>query len=162
MATSRKSDPLRDFKFRVSIEGIGEMGFSKISGLKEATEQIEYREGGDSETPRMIPGQTKFDPLVMEYGKSSSTTAENMRSWRSQVFKASNAGKNAPNDDFRKSMTITLVGKDGTARRKYRYGKTCWPAELELGDLDASGNDVLIETTTIANEGYEELPGSGS
>jgi phage tail-like protein len=149
-------DPYRNFKFRVEINGVP-MGFRMISGLKETTEIIEYREGGENETPRKLPGQTTFENVVLERGMAAD--GSDLLGWRDQIFSLDNTeGAQPPGTDgagtadFRREVVIYLKNKSGVDVWKWTVQRA-WPSELEIGDLDASSNEVLIEKLTLANEG---------
>lgn len=61
-------DPYRKFKFRVRWDGRYVAGVSKVSALTRTTEVVEFREGGDSNSVRRSPGQSKFAPITLERG----------------------------------------------------------------------------------------------
>lgn len=148
------SDVYRNFKYEVEIGGFVRAGFSKISGLKHNVEVVEYREGADNETPRKLSGQSTFDNITMERGLS---TDSDFVDWIQMVFNLDNAGgmqDNGVGDNFRKLMIIYLKDKSGVRVKKWVCYK-CWPTSNGVGDLDASGNDVLIESLEIANEGIK-------
>ena len=64
-----RTDPLRNFKFRVQIvpetdsglntlaTGIGNLGFAQMSGIAVTNEVIPYREGGMNTHPHKMVGQ---------------------------------------------------------------------------------------------------------
>lgn len=144
-------DPYRNFKFRVEITGFIRAGFAKISGLEETTEDIEYREGGENETPHHLTGQTKFGDITMERGISRD---EDFVNWRQLIFDANQVeGFQPPNDDYRKVVVIYLRDKAGNDVKQWTV-QGCWPKSLKHGDLDANGNEVDIETIVLANEGW--------
>jgi phage tail-like protein len=80
MARSAATDPLRNFKFRVSIEppaggglstiinGISSLGFSVVSGLTVQNEMIAYREGGMNTHPHKMVGQSDYGPVTLTKG----------------------------------------------------------------------------------------------
>lgn len=145
-------DPYRNYKFEVECDGFARAGFSKISGFSETTEDIEYREGGENETPHHLPGQTKFGDITMERGISRD---EDFIAWRQLVFDVFKTnGNQPPNDDFRKEITVYLKDKEGMRVKMWKI-KRAWPKEFKVGDLDANANDVEIETIVFANEGWE-------
>jgi phage tail-like protein len=160
-------DPYRNFKFRVEINGT-DMGFRTVSGLKESTEIIEYREGGENETPRKLPGQTTFENVTLERGMAAD--GSDLLGWRDQIFSLDKtAGAQPPGTDgtgiadFRREVVIYLKNKSGVEVWKWTVLRA-WPAEFEVGDLDASSNEVLIEKLVLANEGIlsEKLVTAGS
>lgn len=81
MARSAKSDPIRNFKFRVSIvpdsklntytggaNGLGTLGFAVVSGLTVTNELVGYREGGMNTHPHKFVGQSDFTPVNFSRG----------------------------------------------------------------------------------------------
>lgn len=82
-AYTQRTDPLRNFKFRVSIQpltgetdsnlykatkGIGEIGFAQVSGLAVTNQEITYREGGMNTHPHRFVGQSDFTPVAFARG----------------------------------------------------------------------------------------------
>lgn len=81
-AWTQRTDPLRNFKFRVSIEPIGtqstnlkstltgiqEIGFAQVSGLAVSNQEITYREGGMNTHPHRFVGQSDFTPVAFARG----------------------------------------------------------------------------------------------
>ena len=162
---ARQRDPLRNFKFTVSISGFGSrVGFQSIDGLSRTTEVIEYREGGDRETMRKIPGQTTFENLVLERGKypERSQGGDEFLDWANEIYNPATVPLNPPNDDpnrrsgFRREITITLQDKAGLAIRQW-VAEDCWPCGFEHETLDAAGNEILIERLEVCHEGLTEV-----
>jgi phage tail-like protein len=139
-------EPYRNFRFLVEIDGFASAGFNKATGLKIATDVIEYREGGENATVRKLPGQTKFDPIVFERGATANTDFIN---WVQKIHKY---GTTPGLYIARKTITIVLIGNEGKRLKEYTL-QNCWPSEWEQGELDAKGNDVLIERLTVQHEG---------
>lgn len=143
-------DPYRNFKFELEIDGFVRAGAVKITGLKRTTEKIEYREGGDNETPRKIPGQTTYEDLTISRGVSED---EDFVKWSQQVYNVDNVdGEQGPNEDFRKDVTIYLKDKAGRRVKKWKASRS-WPCEDGVDDLDASANDILSENLVLCHEG---------
>jgi phage tail-like protein len=83
---TQRTDPLRNFKFRVEIQpltpsittgesnltkatkGIGEIGFAQVSGLSVTNQEITYREGGMNTHPHRFVGQSDFTPVAFARG----------------------------------------------------------------------------------------------
>jgi len=78
MARSTVTDPLRNFKFRVTINPTGvlanrapnlsNLGFSVVSGLSVQNELIAYREGGMNTHPHKMIGQSDYGPVTFSKG----------------------------------------------------------------------------------------------
>jgi phage tail-like protein len=100
MVATLRTDPLRNFKFRVQIlpkkssgnlstalAGIGDLGFAQVSGISVTNEVISYREGGMNTHPHKMVGQSDFAPVSLARGAFSS--ADNNKQdavWQWQKF----------------------------------------------------------------------------
>lgn len=147
------ADPYRNFQFEVEIQGFTRAGFAKVSGLKSTTDVSEYREGGDNVTPRKLVGQTKFENITMERGKSYDS---DFQTWRKEIFTLDGVGgANPPANSFRKRVVIYLKNKAGERVFKWILHKA-WPCENGSADLDAGSSDVLIDSLVLCHEGLEE------
>ena len=93
--TTLRTDPLRNFKFRVTIapndtEGqgnledmakeIGGLGFAQMSGIAVTNEVIPYREGGMNTHPHKMVGQSDFAPVSLARGIFA--TQEQLYRWQ--------------------------------------------------------------------------------
>lgn len=140
--------------------GLNTVQFSKVSGLEDESDVIEYREGSDPYTPRKYPGQIKFPRLVLEHGTAEDNS---LLVWRQQVIQmgaptlGGGAGTNASlTDSFRKTLTICLYdynADDGADFVRKWVVRNAWPAKLSYGDLDASSSEILIESIELEHEG---------
>lgn len=148
------TDPYRNFKFVVEIDGFVRAGFHTIEGLTHEVEVIDYREGGENETPHKLPGQSKFGELTMTRGVSKD---QDFTNWIEEIFNLDNVdGFQPPNEGFRRTVTIRLRDKAGNPVKQWTVFRA-WPSMRSLENLDASGNDVLIESLTVQNEGVKEV-----
>ena len=148
-------DPLRNYKFKVDIESFDKIGFSKVSGLTEETEVVEYREGNEALTVRKLPGMTNYEAIVLESGLAKST---DMITWRKQVINIQGS-KFAANDgdsgSFRKTMTIFINDRFPSSGTNYNWTiNQCWPSKLEYSEFSATANEVVLETLEIQHEGW--------
>jgi len=175
MAEVTATDPFRGFKFSVTVNGgvgpyKGEVGFQKVSGLKEATEVAEYREGNMSITKRKLPGLTTYDPITMTRGLAFDSL---LLEWRALVARYGNAGGyadgipaanqaqgvalSAGNNGFRREVDIALFDKgDRNEKPAYTWKvHMSWPSELSVNDLNAEASEVLVESMVLQHEGFE-------
>src|SRR5688500_15612616 len=67
-----RTDPFKNFRFLVEIDGIIQAGCSDCSGFGSAVEVIEYREGGDPATVRKLSGKTSYPDLTLKWGITAS------------------------------------------------------------------------------------------
>jgi phage tail-like protein len=55
-----RSDPYKNFKFRVKWDGRYIAGVSKVSAMKRTADPIDHHKGGELSTVRRPPGQNKY------------------------------------------------------------------------------------------------------
>jgi phage tail-like protein len=144
MATTSRRDPLRNFRFRVEIDGIAAAGFSEVVIGAITTQAIDYREGTDPPHVRKLSGLTKFGNVILKRGISDSLDLYN---WSKLVV-------DGDLNDVRRSVMIVVADESGADRTRFNV-REAWPVRYEAGTLSATGNEVLIETLELANEGIE-------
>ncbi len=71
-AAAVRSDPYRNFRFRVEIDGIVAAGFSEVQIGETVTEVIDYREGNEPFHVRKLPGLHKFGNVTLTRGMTAS------------------------------------------------------------------------------------------
>jgi len=144
-------DPYRNFKFRVTWDGEVVAGVSKVGALERTTEVVSMREGSDPSTAHLMPGTTRFEPIVLERGLTHDTAFEE---WAHQVFDpAGDAGTSLAN--YKKDVAIELLNLQGTVVLRYLV-RRCWVSEYQaLPELDANGTAVAIERMVLQHEGWE-------
>jgi phage tail-like protein len=145
-------DPYKSFKFRVRWEGRYVAGVNKVSPLKRTTEVVSFREGGDPNSVRVSPGQTKFEPITLERGLTLDTEFEQ---WSRLVWNfQAGLGMESSLQNFRRDITIEFYNEAGQLTIAYNVFR-CWPSEYQaLPELDASTNAVAIQTLILQNEGW--------
>lgn len=178
------SDPLRSFKFNVSIQNTAgnqplgsevRLGFTSVTGLGIAIEPLTYREGGDNLTTRKMPGQADFNPITLSRGLFA-TDFDNWN-WMTNLFTAMYGGA-VPNVganplDFRVGVYINILEHPNNSSQASGgiYATTyptqanivkvsfklysAWITSLAYSDLDAGGNSVGIEQMTLNYEGFD-------
>jgi phage tail-like protein len=152
-STSQSPDPYLNFKFRIKWQGKYVAGLSKCSALKRSTEATPFREGGDPSSSRVLPGQTKFDPITLERGMTQDLEFE---TWASQVWNfRAGQGMESSLANFRRNITLEFYNAAGQLVYSYNI-YNCWPSEYTaMPELDSSSNAVAIQTLVLQNEGWE-------
>ena len=142
MAPPKRVDPYSVLNFRLEIDGMKTAAFSECSGLSSEVDVIEYRSGGETGSPRKLPGLRKFANIVLKRGI---TKDHELWDWYKTVL-AGNVQ--------RKAGSVVLLDDAGqdVIRWNFREG---WPRKYEGPALNASSNEVAIETLEIAHEGLE-------
>jgi phage tail-like protein len=146
-------DPYKNFKFRVKWDGRHVAGITRVSALRRVTEVVEHREGGDASSARKSPGQTRYDPIVLERGVTHDREFEE---WANKVWGlGSGLGAEVSLKDFRKDIVIELYNEAGQLVIAYKVYR-CWVSEFQaLPDLTANISGVAVQTIKLENEGWE-------
>ena len=138
-----RTDPYKNFNFRVEIDGVAAAAFASVSGLAAEAEVIEYREGADKVTSsRKLPGRVRYPNVTLRRGL---TASRDLWNW----WKTTRDGQVE-----RRTVAITLLNDAGEPVLRWRL-REAWIARIEASDLDAQGNEVAIETIELAHEGLE-------
>jgi len=141
MARTYANDPLQMFRFRVSIPGLpAGMGFQKVSGLTREIGVVEYDEGGYSHTHKLT-GKEQGGEVTLEKGMFANTDLE-------EIYKRS---LNSP--DYRTTVIIEQLDKFDKVARSWTLAEA-WVSRWEGSELDATSEDVAIESITIQFEYY--------
>jgi phage tail-like protein len=140
-----RRDPFLAFCFRVTIDDKvkdPKVGFFKsVGGLSYETEVVDYREGGVNDSTFKLVGGTKWKNIVLKRGFSG----PELIAWREEWL--------TPGPKTRKGGKIEQMATDGkTVLATWTFTRG-WPVKWELSELDASKNEVSIETLEIAHEG---------
>ena len=155
-------DPLQGFAFRVEIPDIAkgdEIGFTKVTGLNEETEIIDYREGNEPPRMRKLRGLTSYGNVTLERGVDRLGILQN---WRKQIADGSRDSFGDPLTTARKDVTISLVDPaNGTTVLKQWILRAAWPAIKNIEDIDAGTSDPLLESLELAHQGIETREGPG-
>jgi len=163
--TTGRVDPLVGYRFIVYIDAIP-YGFMSVSGLKEDSETIEYREGHEISTVHKIPGLVSYDDITLERGVSAGGP-DDLLAWRRAVVQIQNrsnilSGEGDIGKVYR-NVKIDVLGRDGTPTSGVTFLiQNAFPKSLEISDLSADSSDVLVRTMVLAHEGLIILPPSES
>lgn len=144
-----RKDPLRNFRYRLVIEGITEAGFSEVTVGELSTDPIEYREGDEKTTVRKLNGLNKYGNITLKWGITDSM---NIADWHQLVV---NDKKLL--DDARRNVYIHVQDEAGSDKAVFHIYKA-WPCKYDPSDLNATGNEVAIDTLELCNEGIKREP----
>ncbi|HSD58554.1 MAG TPA: phage tail protein [Methanotrichaceae archaeon] len=141
-----RKDPFRGYRFLVEIDGIVQAGFSEVTIPDSTTEAVDYREGKDQFTRKLL-GQTKHGNVSLKWGITDSM--ELYDKW----YKLVQQGKIS---SARRNMAIILLNDEGTPSARWEF-ENAWPIKYKAPDLSAKGNDVAIETLEVVHEGMKRV-----
>jgi phage tail-like protein len=136
-------DPYKNFLFLVEIDGITQASFADCSGFSSHVEVVEYREGGDPNTVRKLPGKTSYPDITLKRGLTNSSE---LYDWHRTAVDGQIQRKNG-----------SVVVLDDALAEQVRWNFTgAWISKWEGPALTAKGNDVAIETLTISCESLKK------
>jgi phage tail-like protein len=139
-----RTDPLRNFRFRLEIDQITQGYFSEVAIGESTTEPIDYREGNEPTHVRKLPGLTKYGNITLKWGVTDSME---LYDWHKKIV----AGQIK---EQRKKVKIIVIDEAGVDKASYVV-TDAWPTKYDPSDLNGKGNEVFIEVLELANEGIE-------
>jgi phage tail-like protein len=155
---THRNDPYKNYRFLVKWDGKYVAGVSKVSGLERTTPNVDQGSISNGRTVRVSPGQSKYEPILLERGVTYDTDFD---AWASKVwgYRNSTQGKGSTNQttalkDFRKDIVIELQDEAGQKVMAFTIYR-CWVSEYRtLPQLDGMVNAIAIESMTLQNEGW--------
>ncbi|HVO74686.1 MAG TPA: phage tail protein [Ignavibacteriaceae bacterium] len=133
--------PLPSFHFKVEWGG-NRIGFSEVSGLSVETSVIEYREGGSPDYSVIkMPGLKKYNNITLKRGMIKGDN-DFFNWWNSQLAGTAE----------RRDIVISILDQEHAPAAVWK-ARNAFPVKIEWGPLNASGNEIVIESMEIAHEG---------
>ena len=172
-AQTLRTDPLRNFKFKVAIYpqdtelntmagGLDNLGFAQMSGIAVTNEVIPYREGGMNTHPHKMVGQSDFAPVSLARGVFANQ--DQLYKWQQFIHAwqgglSANGSKGNGNgsadgadaSDYRCTVSVTVFDHPVTSNtNNYQY------------DTDPSANSTVVLPRRLQVLLYNAWPGSFS
>lgn len=143
-----RTDPYKNFRFRVEISGIRIAAFSEATVPDSTSDVIDYREGTDGPSFKKLSGAIKYGNLTLKKGITDSM---DLYKWRKDVEQRGASAKTV-----RKDVSLILVDEEGKDKCRWDL-QNAWPSKYDPSDFNAKGNEVLIETYELAHEGITRV-----
>ena len=131
--------PYTKFNFQLEVGGNPVAGFSEVTGVNMESGIIEYREGSDPTHVRKIPGLSKYGNITLKRGFTDDTY---LADWRKTVINGLTE---------RRDGAIILMNEAGLPALRWEF-TNAWPSKLEGPALNATANEVAIESVELAVE----------
>lgn len=145
---NRQRDPYTAFKFTVAIDGINIAGFSEVSGLQAETETEDFREGGVNDFVHKFAKVTKYTNLTLKHGIVEN---DDLLQWYLRVLKG---------DIERKQVIVFLSDREIARGREWQWVfSDAYPVKWNGSDLNATGNNVFVESVELAHHGMKPTLG---
>jgi phage tail-like protein len=143
------AEPFTAFTFAVelrlpgSAEPLCQAAFCECDGLELRRSITTLRDGGDAGTVRLLPGPESFGHVTLRRGMTSTF---DLWRWWERVRR---------DPEVRASCDVIVLSPD-LAQERVRFRlHGCLPAKLTGPTLNATGNDIAIESLELACEGIE-------
>jgi len=141
-----RKDPLRNFRFRLEIDGIQQANFSEVAIGENTSDVVDYRDGNEPTHARKLSGLTKYGNVTLKWGI---TDSRELAAWHDAIV----AGLLQTS-----RKQVAIVVQDEAGADKARFVVTdAWPSKYQISGLSGKGNEVLIETVELVNEGIERV-----
>lgn len=151
--------PLTKMNFIVTA-GSATAAFSEVSGVEASVDVIEFRQGNsNSLAPMKLPGLVKHGNVTLKYGY---TLNNDFLKWAASCVSETRSG------DRIREVSIELIDITASAPTKVEKKtsgsciwklKNAWVTKYSAPDLNATANEVAMESVEIA---YEELEIAGA
>lgn len=176
MATVQRTDPLRNFKFRVQIlpkntnanlsnqlNDVGELGFAQVSGISVTNEIITYREGGMNTHPHKMVAQSDFAPV--SFARGAFAGQDQLWKWQKFMHAWLSGGVGgaqglAMGDDYRCDIVVRVYDHPHTASETANLSNNAGNGLLYQYDGGEQGQKFIPGTVKLQFKLYNAWPGA--
>ena len=141
--TMSTADPYRNYLFKLEIQGMTEGHFTACTGLGVRIRPIQYREGGQGQIVRALPGPVDYSQVTLKYGL---TASNELFDWMMATTRG---------DVTRRNISIVQLEQNGADEAMRWNLLRAWPCEWRGSPMDALGSGVAIEEMTLAYDSLE-------
>lgn len=158
-----RRDPLRAYRFRVSLGGEAVAGVQKVSGLRLTVGARETWEGGNALHRYANPDRATWDPVTLHQGLALGDTLER---WATAVVGYLRTGRAPAGEAVKRDVVIDVLEDrwppDPAAPRSYLV-HNAWISKYEaLPALDALGHEIALVSVELTHEGWTPLHASAA
>ena len=143
MRVSENLDPYRSYNFKIVIQGVVEGHFTQCSGLGVRVGVIRYREGGNGQVARALPGRVEYADVELKYGL---TKSRELWDWLMTAVQG---------EVVRKNVSILMLDAQGTQEVMRWNLVNAWPSQWRGAVLDAMSQEAALEHLTLVYDTLE-------
>ena len=136
---------LKNYKFIIECDRLGDTRFQKCSQLEREIEVIEYAEGG-ALYPLKDAGRLKFSAITLTRGIS--TQDSDLEQWFSEAAAAGD-DIGGIGDSYKANVDIVNLQRDNSSGIRWRLSNA-WPSKLTVGEWDSSSSEITVAELTLA------------
>ena len=103
-----------------------------------------------------VAGQAEYADGSMSFMDAITIDIENqILAWQSQIYDPK-TGKMGWVNDYKRDMTVTQYGPDGTFERTWKF-EGAWPSQVTYGEMSGESSDKKVIQVTISyDRAYRE------
>jgi phage tail-like protein len=137
------TSPYRSYNFKLNVQGVTEGHFTECSGLGVSVDVIRYREAGNDQQVRCLPGPVNYGDVLLRYGL---TDSRELWDWLMSAVEGRVE---------RKNISILMLDAEGIDEVMRWNLINAWPSEWRGTMLDAMSREAAIESLTLVFESME-------
>ena len=139
-----RRDPFLAFRFEVRLDDLSVAGFSECSGLQLEIEVQDYPEGGMNTFVRKFPGRVKQTNITLKRG----IVDREMWDWYYDLTQGRLTMRNG---------SVRIHDPSNEEIEVEWHFRDAFPCKWVGPDLNASQNNVAIESVEICHQGLERI-----
>ncbi len=143
-----RADPYGSYYFELQIGKINCAQFMECSGLKTSTTVFEIEEGGINHMVHKLPGQSRYENIILKFGVTAST---DLLEWRNKILLDEWDDDNKETG-AKRSGAIILKNNHGEELMRWEF-VDAWPVSYEGPSFNSASNDLAINTFELAHHG---------
>jgi phage tail-like protein len=143
-------EPQRRYNFNLLINNVTSGHFTEVFGFDVHVDKILYREAGNNQIVRAIPGRVSYSSVTLRYGL---TVTSELWEWLMTAVSGRVSRRNA---------SIVMLDPTGSTEVLRWNLLNAWPEQWHGAPLDALSRELAIETLVLAHEGLEREAGGGA
>jgi phage tail-like protein len=141
--TGDRADPYPAFRYEVKLDDLPAGGFSECSGIQLETEVHDFAEGGLNSYGWKFPTKTKQSNITLKRG----IVDRNLWDWYYSLTQG---------DVHLKNGSIVVRDTSGARVMEWQF-RLAFPSKWMGPHLEASQNNVAVETLELAHRGLERV-----
>jgi phage tail-like protein len=143
-----RDDPLMTLTYGLEIEGQGVGFFASASGIGSESEVAEHKvtTGSGAQIVQKIPGRTKWTPITLERGLTSSLYVWD---WRQMVVDGNVR-------EARANCSIIAYDQQNNEIARWEL-ENAWPSAVSAPASGDESTEYAVEGITIVHEGMERV-----
>ncbi|PKN58401.1 MAG: hypothetical protein CVU56_05925 [Deltaproteobacteria bacterium HGW-Deltaproteobacteria-14] len=147
---AQRSDPDVPYRYQLEIDGISNVRFTDVSGLKSTTSVNSVREGGNNVFEYAMIEGNKFEDVVIKKGFYSA--GSEFFQWMKKLHVKTQKIE-------RKTVSLVILNDKFEETGRFNLYKA-FPVEYEGPSFNSTAKDIAFESVKIHYDYFEYHPGS--